>query len=54
MECNGIGETSSLHCGGSYSGDPRSVKKAEMLESLSYSEAAEMAWFGAKVGDQFE
>ncbi|EEQ98454.1 aspartate kinase, putative, partial [Perkinsus marinus ATCC 50983] len=34
---------------GVYSGDPRSVKKAEMLESLSYSEAAEMAWFGAKV-----
>ncbi|KAF4655954.1 Homoserine dehydrogenase [Perkinsus olseni] len=33
----------------SFSGDPRSVGNAEMLESLSYSEAAEMAWFGAKV-----
>ncbi|KAF4654558.1 Homoserine dehydrogenase, partial [Perkinsus chesapeaki] len=31
--------------------DGVSVEKAEMLESLSYTEAAEMAWFGAKVID---
>lgn len=34
---------------GIYQTDPRLVEKAEVLESLSFSEAGELAYFGAKV-----
>jgi aspartokinase/homoserine dehydrogenase 1 len=34
---------------GIYSADPRTVLSAKMLSSMSYKEAAELAYFGAKV-----
>jgi aspartokinase/homoserine dehydrogenase 1 len=34
---------------GIYSADPRTVSGAKMLQSMSYREAAELAYFGAKV-----
>jgi len=34
---------------GIFSADPRSVPSAQMLSSMSYKEAAELAYFGAKV-----
>ena len=34
---------------GIYSADPRIVREARMMESMSYKEAAELAYFGAKV-----
>lgn len=34
---------------GVYSADPRVIKEAKLLKSLSYQEAAELAMFGAKV-----
>jgi len=34
---------------GVYSADPRRVPQAQLLDSLSYEEAMELSWFGAKV-----
>ncbi|NQD36960.1 bifunctional aspartate kinase/homoserine dehydrogenase I [Permianibacter sp. IMCC34836] len=34
---------------GVYSADPRRVPHAQLLDSLSYEEAMELSWFGAKV-----
>lgn len=34
---------------GIYTADPRFVKKAKLLSTVSYREASEMAWFGARV-----
>ncbi|OGH51343.1 MAG: hypothetical protein A3G13_01045 [Candidatus Levybacteria bacterium RIFCSPLOWO2_12_FULL_37_7] len=34
---------------GVYSADPKIVKRAQILSTISYREASELAWFGAKV-----